>query len=682
MFRKTVPVTRHSFLSLYLVTRVALCWLALVLLNGSDAHAQWRMLAPSLLAPMKAERGAIVHKGNATWAGATRIFLSTDQGKSWVERFVPIGQTDVVRYIDIFDDSTALVSLNEGSLYETTDQGKTWKLLQRFSSNFGARYLGDRQHIVVPQGAFGTISVTTDGGRTWTNNRVGQLVQFIVPLTPGRAYALIGGQNRKVTLSLTTDFGITWNRLSDSVAFLDSYSFGVDPCGEEKVYVVNEDAGGTPNNGMAEMFVSNNGGKDWIVTYERPVRDLVGSIAVASNAVYAQTVARGVIRSTDYGATWKDIGGPSAPFDTRLVCAIDDNRVLAADHDGTLWVTENAGGDSVFGPTRIKEIGLSRYVLFDTDTLYSCDDPVFDTAILRGIFCSAPEIARIDVEGSHASDFTLVKAPSDQLSGRDSLVLRFYPGGNGSREANLVIVLKDSTTLTLPLRGYGRGLSELQLTSSRVSSDTVGVEVYVPIIFAGSDGIEGVELDVTYASSQLEYVRTVDRMGTTADLGLEPIGKRHPVRLTAPWLNDTIGYAIFRIYPNTEACVPVTFDSIRILSTKPPCAFGINSRVVTEVCMPNDCNTRIVTGFMRFDKRPTLALTQQNKQLVLRSELNHGEVHMRVYSVLGQLFSELRGELSSDHPIVMSLANVPKGFYQVQVVSQLDSQTFRLSVGH
>jgi photosystem II stability/assembly factor-like uncharacterized protein len=519
------------------------------------------------------------------------------------------------------------------------------------------------------------VSVTSDGGQTWTSKRIGSLVQFVVPIAPGRAYALVG-QGRKVVLSLSTDYGLSWTPLSDSVDFLDSYSFGVDPCSEDKIYVVNEDAGGTPNNGLAEMFVSANGGVDWRVTYERPVRDLVGSISVASNAVYVQTVARGIVRSTDFGSTWQDVGGPSAPFDTRLVCAVDDNRVLAADHEGSIWVTENGGGDSVFGPTRIKELALSRFVLFENDTLYSCDDPALDSTVLRGIFCSAPQIARITIEGQHRGDFKLLRSLGTQLTGSDTLIMRFYPGGNGPREATLVIVLRDSTRLSLPLRGFGRGLAELSIMSAGVANDTIGGEVYVPVIFPGFAQISGVEFNLHWASPQLEYIGTYNRLGARSDVTEMP----RRVRITEPSPDDTIAHALFRVYPHTDACVPVRFDSIVVLSSKSPCAFAINPTVTTEICMPNDCETRIVSQFMRYDRRPTLSLIHERRQLTLRTALNLGKTTVRVYSPLGQLMEEHQVMLTPTEPFLLSSAWYPSGVYYVHVQSALDTQSFKLLV--
>lgn len=659
--------------------------LVLTLVSTHGVYAQWTNVAPGLIpSASNLGGGSIVYKQGVVWAGMREIFISTDDGLNWQQRSTPLNSIDYVRNLDAYDDSTALLASNEGDTWITTDQGNSWRKLRNTGSAFAARFLGSPRNIVIAGGSTGLLDVTTDGGQTWKSTKIGTFVPFVVPLLGGTAYALVATIASKTAsrVMLTTDYGMTWTAAKDTAGF-DSYSFAVDPCSPERLYIANEDAGNPGStNGISEIYVSSNSGDTWTTTYARSGKDLVGSIALASNSVYVQRLADGILRSTDFGNTWVDVGGPSMIFDSRLLCAVTDNLVLAGDAQGNIWRTTNAGGDSVHGTIRYHSITSTPDLLFNWDTLFSCDPPTFDTLFINSIFCQPPRIISVVIEGEHAQDFTLTSSVPQYLSGADTLAFRFMPRGNGERRANVRITFQDSTTIIVPMRGFGKGVTELTLATSNVSTDTLGAEVYIPINYESDGEMTGIAARLSFQSDQIEFVGAYDLLGVSVVVpGGDP---KHQSLRFPPTIaqNGIIGHAAFRVYSGLDACVPVLFDSITILSQRPACAFVINPDMQAQICMPNDCVAIRVSDYLRYGTLPKLAVMQAGSDLVITSDANCGEVQIKIVNTLGVTESAHAYDLRADRPVRFSVASLPEGIYFIEVRSTIGRHVLKQIILH
>ncbi len=628
--------------------------------------------------------GSIVYKQGIAWVGMREIFISTDEGLTWQKKNTPLNNIDYVRNLDAYDDSTALLASNEGDTWITYDQANTWRRIRNTGSAFAARFIGSPLNIIIAGGSTGLLDVTTDGGQTWKSTKIGTFVPFVVPLLGGTAYVLVATIASKTAsrVMLTTDYGMTWAAGQDTAGF-DSYTFAVDPCSPERVYIANEDAGNPGStNGVSEIYVSSNSGNTWTTTYSKSGKDLVGSIALSSNAVYVQRLFDGILRSTDFGNTWVDVGGPTMIFDSRLLCAITDNVVLAGDAQGNIWRTINGGGDSVRGEIRYHSITSDPDMLFMWDTLFSCDPPTLDTLFINSIFCQPPRIVRTEIEGDHPQDFTLTSTVPEFLTGADTLTFRFMPRGNGERRANLRITFQDSTTIIVPMRGFGKGVTELTLATAAGATDTLGATVYLPIRYESDGEMTGIAARIHYASDQIEFVDAFDLLGASVALpGTDP--KSHSL-LFPPFIsqNGLIGHAAFRVYSGEDGCVPVWFDSITVLSTRPSCAFAINPTMETEICMPNDCVAIRVSDFLRYGTFPTLAVMQAGDDLLLKSDVNFGEVTIRVVNTLGVTEAIHMQELRADKPVRFSARGIAEGMYFIEVQSALGRRVLKQVIQH
>lgn len=654
----------------------------LILLSATGLRAQWTQTATGLVpTPSGFGGGAITYSSGIVWAGAAELYLSMDDGLTWIKRSVPYEPTEFIRHLDFYDDSTGLLAASTGETWLTKDQAVTWTKIRSTQSNWAARFINSPQNIIIAGASSGVIELSRDGGQSWIWSRVGTHVPFVEPLLDGSAYALIATTDSRSAAHLwhSDANGTGWIKSRDSVGF-DSYTFAVDHCSPERVYVANEDAGQAVfnTNGFSEIYVTSNSGEDWKITYSVAGKDINGAISVSSNAVYLQRLNGGVLRSTDFGGTWQTIGGPSADYDSRLLCAVTDNLIVAADAQGNIWRTINSGGDSVQGEIRLLSIRTSPDILFLGDTLLPCDPPTVDSLSIRSTFCSdPPRIVSAVIEGDHPGDFTIVSDVPEILTGIDSLAFELTPRGNGERRANLRITLEDSSTIIIPMRGYGKGVTEQSIATASGGTDTLGAVVYLPINYNRAGAETGVSMQVSFTSDQLEFVDAYDLAGLSVALpGNDP--KRHqlvfPVIVTSP---ELIGHAAFRVYSGDEACMPVVFDSISIISRSPPCAFSINPSMNAEICVPNDCVAWRVSDYLRHGNLPQLNVILTGDDLLFTSDVNFGDVKIRVVNTLGVTEASHSGELRNDRPVRFSVRGVPSGLYFIEVQSALGRRTLK-----
>lgn len=291
--------------------------------------------------------GVLTHYNNILWAGYKDVWMSADLGKSWSLRTPFNGfNNNCIKDIHFISDQIGLATTQNGEIYTTNDQGLSW--IQHVPPNpfresiESARFVGSPMNIIACSYS-GDWYRSYDGGNTFLMNHVDSFATQVLAGTGGTAY-IIGGTTSGAKLWQTNDFGLSWNEYLGRFDF-DSYSADRDQCDTSYFYVSNDDRSNLPGN-FSRGIVSSDAGASWQVHDIHPVPYRCGSVSTAPNAVFMQTFS-GIIRSTDQGETWKDIGGPPNITATRFVTALDNNTIAAVDSFGSVWVTDNGGGDSV-----------------------------------------------------------------------------------------------------------------------------------------------------------------------------------------------------------------------------------------------------------------------------------------------------------------------------------------------
>ena len=205
---------------------------------------------------------------------------------------------------------TMLAGLSNGSVYRTTDGGRTWT-----SGLGGSGFLSMANGSSSPRVVYASVrlvqsfatSRSADGGATWTElpalDASPVQVLAVDPSSSDVVYGYIGASSSGMPAGVyrSTDTGGTWSRLSGGLADDVYKALAVDPSSPSTVYA------GSNANGI---FRSDDGGASW-----SPVDEGLGSLGVRQIVidptdpalVYAGTTA-GVYRSTDRGGHWSSIG--------------------------------------------------------------------------------------------------------------------------------------------------------------------------------------------------------------------------------------------------------------------------------------------------------------------------------------------------------------------------------------
>ena len=642
----------------------------LVILYSENLYAQWQMVAPALLGKQDIVMSSMVHKAGLTWAGTKSLFMSPDSGITWMNRWNITMGKDLIVDIAFYDNNIGLVCTLDGFLYRTDDQGINWRQLQGFSGANTAAFLGSSNDIIITSDAT-TVSISRDGGITWISKVLDAYVEQIKPLLGGSALVFAGNYiSKQGNIYKTTDYGTTWQPLTGKID-LDSYSFDVDPCNPNFIYAVNEE-GTTPTDNKGALFISTDGGTSFNQTMVSPIRYFSGSISRTTKAVFIQTVANGISRSIDQGTTWKPIGGPSAIYDTRLLCAINSNIVLAGDDNGTIWRTINSGGDSILNISAFENLAITPTELFTLDTLVSCDSPIVATVHLHSILCKYPRITRQHISGIDSIDYRIVQPLGDSLAGEDSVLISFRPRGSGSQSGVYIITLEDGTQVSVPLKGYGRNIIFVEPKTQNITLDTIGGFAAVPIRFTGFSQKEDVEIVLHY-DPRMTYNNSFSFTGKPLDLAGEAWQGRVKIRIPKSEMQlDTIsGIAIFTVFPDGNDCFSVVIDSMNILNPFALCTYSIGNPVTATICPPKGCGIMTLTNYMLHGRMPQLFIQPNptNGAVFITSSITLGDASLEVVDMLGRSYLKKSVFLRKEIPAQLAMDDLRTGSYYIRVSS-------------
>jgi hypothetical protein len=132
----------------------------------------------------------------------------------------------------------------------------------------------------------------------------------------------------------------------------------------------------------------------------------------AGCAVYAQQEDetprqdKGLLRSTDFGQTWKLVGGPSSQHGHTRISVVGRGAVVFAnDGFGNLWKTTN-GGDGTMKPSMLGGVKIKIGDLYLKDTL-SIEAKQKFALDLHYDYCDVTWLEKAEVIGLDPSQYTV-----------------------------------------------------------------------------------------------------------------------------------------------------------------------------------------------------------------------------------------------------------------------------------
>jgi photosystem II stability/assembly factor-like uncharacterized protein len=661
--------------------RSVACAFLLLAVTGGSLRAQWRQIAYHLYSATPS--GAICFKDGLLWIGNDRFNMSADTGKTWTSFPLPDPALNGIVYdLRFFDRSTGLAAC-PGGTYRTTDQGVTWTLIKAgipYSVAFGVT----SQIIATAEDAPFGFNISTDGGATWNHNQFGQTGFKILGLRNGwfEAYSGIPSSPQFLNLPhgghvyVTTDYGVTWVKRKGNNPNFDCWDFDIDSCDLSRLYLADvNDASGTDS--LSNFYVSSDSGDSWVVREPQISPFFTGALAVTKHAVFAQSRAKGVFRSTDLGTNWKPIGGPNCDPNTRMLSAINDN---ACNDFGSVYRTNNSGGDSIWS-TFSQSYATDPPKILQFDSLFSCSNAEPDT--LRFLpQCSPSPVVKAHIFGKDSINFSL--ADSMNLN---PLVVLFTAGSSTNYSSALQIELSDGSLDTLQLLGFGKPSPQIVLAAPNQFNDTIGGDIYLPVRI--SNAIEQGDLDFTvhFDTSMLLYGGSYSNGGTNDLTNWTQSGR---VRVHIPaasidWTNPKLpaGQIVFRVFPRFDSCTTVTIDSVNILVRGISCQQTITP-FTAQICSNLGCGTVQISDFLRYKHiAPFSIQPNPSKGMVtIMSKENIGAVRICLRDERGIARFETFSILQAGSSSVLDFTKISSGSYWITISNESYNETQKLLIVH
>ena len=635
--------------------------LLLLLTLPRSVNAQWKQVASNLF--ISPGVGAIAYCQGDVWLVADKMYFSSDLGATWSLRSIPPSVTTGLQF---FDPMTGVAASNNGT-YLTRDGGMTWTLIKTggaFACTFGATSSIIVTASAIPEG----VSVSTDQGLTWTTRIVVDYPLALRTMRNGTLLMFGGGTITGGALYQSTDNGQTWRSRGGTIDF-DSYSFSIDSCDDNRIYLANEDALQTTDN-LSQIFLTVNGGASWKAQDVMQLPGYSGSIELGPSTVYAQTVSDGIHRSTDRGLTWQPNGGPSFGVDSHYLAVISDNLVVSADDVGNVWRTTNAGGDSVL----FQLLHVTPQSVSLSDTIQACDNESFTIATLA--FCNSINVSSFQIVGPDSLDYAITSGVRN-----DSVTIVFSPVSGGNRKAALEFTLTDGRKIDVPLNAFG-SLPTISILTQNAFNDTIGGSVTVPIIANEKTVAGDLAFSIDFDSTNLQYIGTYPSGNATdATIATSPhVAHVLLKNLSSKASGEVLGYAVFHVFPHRDSCTSVTIDSISISRSNHICELA--SPLRAQVCSNVGCGTSTLSDFLRYRQLPTLSTypNPSNGEVSISTDRSLGQCSLVITDDRGEPRMAFERELNQGVAIPFDLSILPSGTYTVRATNALLSVTARLSL--
>lgn len=410
--------------------------------------SQWVNVAPGLLGPNTGLQsgGAITYCEGKLWVSVRyKIWMSSDGGTTWSDRTPNVVKiTNLGIYsLDFYDGNIGFASYI-GGYFLTIDGGQSWR---EINSNGGprAQFLDSYNEIAIIVGGH-FVGFTNDNGLTWKftePNKIDATIMDIQYRGHGALYVLMTRGNLGTFVGYTSNKGDTWIFPPKKVD-LDSYTLGLDKCDPNRLYLASEKIY-IPEDSISNLSFSSDKGLSWQKTYQKRINSICGSLYVTNNStLFAQTMDNGVLRSTDRGLTWQNIGGPNGLPDSRLVAAVNNNIVFAVDSSGSVWKTENGGGFPAV-ETYQDTVFVHPESLFTDTRLTLCDSA--SEVIKFQSPCPTVFVSKVTFKNPNTTNHKIIFAK------KDSCAIRFSPSSIGQSNDTLLLTLNDGRNIEVPLGG-------------------------------------------------------------------------------------------------------------------------------------------------------------------------------------------------------------------------------------
>ncbi|HKV91361.1 MAG TPA: YCF48-related protein [Candidatus Angelobacter sp.] len=371
---------------------------------------------------------------------AGTLYLSTDNGKSW-SRFARLGSSaEMVLDHIVIDPSdpknmfvaawNAQMPNSDGDLFRSQDAGKTWEIVADLhGKSLRALSISSANPRVLVAGALDGIYRSRDGGHNWErispeNHAEIKNIESIA-IDPQNADVIYAG-----TWHLpwkTEDGGKNWHSIKKGVIDdSDVFTIAIDQAQPANLFI-SACSGIYRSESAGELFRKIQG-----IPYSARRTRMLKMDPADHNVVYAGTT-EGLWKTTDSGATWKHMTGSNIVINDVLVDPRQPRRVLLATDRGGVLGSDD-GGVSFTASNRGFTHRQTAALLVDRNDSSLIYAGLLSDKEFGGVFVShdAGQSWKQLSEGLDGRDVFLLRQASDNsiIAGTDHGIFQLMPGAS------------------------------------------------------------------------------------------------------------------------------------------------------------------------------------------------------------------------------------------------------------
>ncbi len=295
------------------------------------------------------EKGVAV--GASPLSGAL-LYRSTDGGKTWS----PDSVKSPLAALGVTLENGRAVAVGQQGLVMIADEAGEWQTLETFTPERLMNVDANRNGLAVAVGAFGSVFVSRDGGKQWSNAApdwmaVADSEEGITQTGPN-LYGVSVEDDGRITIAgewglvlRSTDAGATWRVLhaGDTVNQKEDASlFNIHVGDNGRMVAVGQ---------VGQVLYSEDDGATWKSKDAGTVANLL-SVTRTSGGTYVATAMRDMRISRDGGRSWAPIKGSDFAIGwySGSGTVPGQERVFAAGHSGRIVAIDV--GEELAGDTR------------------------------------------------------------------------------------------------------------------------------------------------------------------------------------------------------------------------------------------------------------------------------------------------------------------------------------------
>jgi hypothetical protein len=326
-------------------------------------------------------------------------------------------------------------------------------------------------------------------------------------------------------------------------------------------------------------------------------------------------------------------------------------QVLLQLDDGTSRIVQLSALGAAKASSGVRSFILSADSLLSFGA--SCEN---HASILISRLCGSYNVANIQITGADSSSFRLIHGPGNPTTSFDSIALLFVGDSLKYYFATLEIHFDDGTSHEIRL--IASGSAHARLATHDVLDDTVGGKAYIPIILRRTGAVSSATLTLRYdPASWAVYQGSFSRSGYSIENSLYSGPGSAVLNITGEDLGSSdsiVGYAVFTLFPQSDTCATIKFDSLQLTFPYGDCSVQFDSSASAKICTHgSNGNSALLT----------LTPNPASTQVRISANADLGLVSIEARTSNGGVVLRIAANIGKGKPATLDVSELSSGKY-------------------